>query len=228
MEIGTLVKWKAESAYGFIRPDDGSPNVFAHLTTFQGEHWRIKKRRRVAFERTWLCGKAKWWQLYMKLSPVPGTRPALSAVEAPPLALGTPRPAVRTKLQAVPSSTVQSQAESERVAQGKEEASAPAARPAPGSFEASVAMVTRPDGPGAGEASAFAQGPVPVGTVQSQAQSQGEATTKQGASASVHEDELAPCDFEGKLAQIEAALFAALEAEGAADDGGAAGSSGDL
>lgn len=51
MRIGT-VKWFNESkGFGFITPEDGSPDVFVHFSTIQGDGFRtLAEGQKVEFE----------------------------------------------------------------------------------------------------------------------------------------------------------------------------------
>ena len=49
-----IVKWfSEEKGYGFIKPDDGSKDVFAHFSQVQGTGFKtLKENQRVSFEIT--------------------------------------------------------------------------------------------------------------------------------------------------------------------------------
>ena len=49
-----IVKWfNAEKGYGFITPDDGSKDVFAHFSAITGGGYRsLEENQRVEFETT--------------------------------------------------------------------------------------------------------------------------------------------------------------------------------
>lgn len=49
-----IVKWfNAEKGYGFITPDDGSKDVFAHFSAINGNGYRsLEENQRVEFETT--------------------------------------------------------------------------------------------------------------------------------------------------------------------------------
>ncbi|CAG7845759.1 Cold shock protein CspA [Pseudoclavibacter triregionum] len=49
-----IVKWfNAEKGYGFITPDDGSKDVFAHFSAITGGGYRsLDENQRVEFETT--------------------------------------------------------------------------------------------------------------------------------------------------------------------------------
>ena len=47
-----IVKWfNAEKGYGFITPDDGSADVFAHFSSVEGSGYRgLREGQKVSFE----------------------------------------------------------------------------------------------------------------------------------------------------------------------------------
>jgi CspA family cold shock protein len=49
-----IVKWFSdEKGYGFIKPDDGGPDLFAHFSQISGSGFRtLKQDQRVEFEVT--------------------------------------------------------------------------------------------------------------------------------------------------------------------------------
>ena len=49
-----IVKWFSdEKGYGFIKPDDGGPDLFAHFSQITGSGFRtLKQDQRVEFEVT--------------------------------------------------------------------------------------------------------------------------------------------------------------------------------
>ena len=49
-----IVKWfSEEKGYGFIKPDDGSKEVFAHFSQIQGAGFKtLKENQKVSFEIT--------------------------------------------------------------------------------------------------------------------------------------------------------------------------------
>ena len=49
-----IVKWFSdEKGYGFIKPDDGSPDLFAHFSQITGSGFKtLKQDQRVEFEVT--------------------------------------------------------------------------------------------------------------------------------------------------------------------------------
>jgi CspA family cold shock protein len=49
-----IVKWFSdEKGYGFIKPDDGGPDLFAHFSQISGSGFRtLKQDQRVEFEIT--------------------------------------------------------------------------------------------------------------------------------------------------------------------------------
>lgn len=49
-----IVKWfSGEKGYGFIKPDDGGPDLFAHFSQISGSGFRtLKQDQRVEFEVT--------------------------------------------------------------------------------------------------------------------------------------------------------------------------------
>lgn len=52
MSTQGTVKWfNAEKGFGFIAPDDGSPDVFAHYSAIQSSGYRsLEENQRVEFE----------------------------------------------------------------------------------------------------------------------------------------------------------------------------------
>eukprot|EP00429_Kryptoperidinium_foliaceum_P080785 CAMPEP_0176208266 /NCGR_PEP_ID=MMETSP0121_2-20121125/13032_1 /TAXON_ID=160619 /ORGANISM="Kryptoperidinium foliaceum, Strain CCMP 1326" /LENGTH=205 /DNA_ID=CAMNT_0017547247 /DNA_START=111 /DNA_END=728 /DNA_ORIENTATION=- len=50
MPTGTVKKWVTEKDFGFVAPDDRSPDVFAPIRTFLGNHEMVKEGVRVYFE----------------------------------------------------------------------------------------------------------------------------------------------------------------------------------
>jgi CspA family cold shock protein len=50
---GTVKWFNAEKGYGFISPDDGSADVFAHFSAIQGNGYRsLEDGQKVEFEPT--------------------------------------------------------------------------------------------------------------------------------------------------------------------------------
>jgi cold shock CspA family protein len=37
MLTGTIESWKSDRGFGFLRPDDGSANIFAHISEIPGK-----------------------------------------------------------------------------------------------------------------------------------------------------------------------------------------------
>ena len=51
MATGTVKWFNAEKGYGFIAPDDSSPDVFAHYTAIQSGGYRsLEENQRVEFD----------------------------------------------------------------------------------------------------------------------------------------------------------------------------------
>jgi cold shock protein len=50
MAEGTVKWFNADKGYGFIAPDDGTPDVFVHHTAIQGDGYRsLEDNQRVEF-----------------------------------------------------------------------------------------------------------------------------------------------------------------------------------
>jgi uncharacterized membrane protein YsdA (DUF1294 family)/cold shock CspA family protein len=47
---GTITTWKDEQGYGFIHPDDGSPDLFIHVSAVQKHQRRPKQGDKVRYE----------------------------------------------------------------------------------------------------------------------------------------------------------------------------------
>ncbi|MBX3086910.1 MAG: cold-shock protein [Cryobacterium sp.] len=53
MAVGTVKWFNAEKGFGFIAPDDGSPDVFAHYTAIAGSGYRsLTENQKVEFDLT--------------------------------------------------------------------------------------------------------------------------------------------------------------------------------
>ncbi|MBX3090433.1 MAG: cold-shock protein [Cryobacterium sp.] len=53
MAVGTVKWFNAEKGFGFIAPDDGSPDVFAHYTAITGSGYRsLTENQKVEFDLT--------------------------------------------------------------------------------------------------------------------------------------------------------------------------------
>ncbi|WP_025158096.1 cold-shock protein [Leifsonia aquatica] len=53
MAIGTVKWFNSEKGFGFIAPDDGSPDVFAHFSEIAGDGYRnLTENQRVEYEVT--------------------------------------------------------------------------------------------------------------------------------------------------------------------------------
>lgn len=51
MPTGTVKWFNASKGYGFITPDDGSPDVFVHFSAISGEGYRtLTEGQKVTFE----------------------------------------------------------------------------------------------------------------------------------------------------------------------------------
>jgi CspA family cold shock protein len=51
MPTGTVKWFNASKGYGFIAPDDGSPDVFAHFSSIEGSGYReLTEGQKVDFE----------------------------------------------------------------------------------------------------------------------------------------------------------------------------------
>lgn len=51
MSIGTVKWFNASKGFGFITPDDGSPDVFAHFSSIDGSGYReLAEGQKVDFE----------------------------------------------------------------------------------------------------------------------------------------------------------------------------------
>ena len=51
MTIGTVKWFNAEKGFGFIAPEDGSPDVFAHFSQISGTGYKsLDENQRVEFE----------------------------------------------------------------------------------------------------------------------------------------------------------------------------------
>lgn len=53
MPTGTVKWFNAEKGYGFIAPDDGTPDVFAHFSAIESGGYRsLEENQKVEFEVT--------------------------------------------------------------------------------------------------------------------------------------------------------------------------------
>ncbi|MDP9795280.1 CspA family cold shock protein [Catenuloplanes nepalensis] len=53
MAVGTVKWFNADKGYGFITPDDGGNDVFAHFSAIQSSGYRsLEENQRVEFEIT--------------------------------------------------------------------------------------------------------------------------------------------------------------------------------
>jgi CspA family cold shock protein len=53
MTAGTVKWFNSEKGYGFIAPDDGTPDVFAHFSAIAGEGYKnLEEGQRVEFTVT--------------------------------------------------------------------------------------------------------------------------------------------------------------------------------
>ena len=53
MATGTVKWFSSEKGYGFITPDDGSPDVFVHLSAIAGEGYKnLEEGQKVEYEVT--------------------------------------------------------------------------------------------------------------------------------------------------------------------------------
>ena len=51
MAVGTVKWFNAEKGFGFITPDDGGADVFAHFSSIQSDGYRsLTENQRVAFD----------------------------------------------------------------------------------------------------------------------------------------------------------------------------------
>ena len=51
MTTGTVKWFNAEKGFGFITPDDGSPDVFVHFSAIQGAGYRnLEENQKVEFD----------------------------------------------------------------------------------------------------------------------------------------------------------------------------------
>lgn len=50
MATGTVKWFNAEKGYGFIAPDDGTADVFAHYTAIASGCWALKENQKVQFD----------------------------------------------------------------------------------------------------------------------------------------------------------------------------------
>jgi CspA family cold shock protein len=51
MATGTVKWFNAEKGFGFIAPDDGSPDLFAHFSAITGDGYRnLQEAQRVEFD----------------------------------------------------------------------------------------------------------------------------------------------------------------------------------
>jgi CspA family cold shock protein len=48
--MGTVANWNSDRAYGFIKRDDGQPDIFAHVTQLSGGMSDLVPGDRVSFE----------------------------------------------------------------------------------------------------------------------------------------------------------------------------------
>ena len=53
MALGTVKWFNSEKGFGFITPDDGGPDVFAHFSSIVGKGFReLQETQRVSFDLT--------------------------------------------------------------------------------------------------------------------------------------------------------------------------------
>eukprot|EP00438_Fugacium_kawagutii_P036019 Skav207008 [mRNA] locus=scaffold1554:61201:64400:- [translate_table: standard] len=74
MPLGKLKKYVSEKRFGFITPDDGGQDIFAHSQQFNGYADGLRGGERVIFETEWDDAKQKYramtWSLDQSSTPV--------------------------------------------------------------------------------------------------------------------------------------------------------------
>ena len=50
MNTGIVKCWNQLRGYGFVRPDDGSPDVFVHITALSGAGQMLCEGQRISFD----------------------------------------------------------------------------------------------------------------------------------------------------------------------------------
>ncbi|KAB8254754.1 cold shock protein, partial [Aspergillus pseudonomiae] len=50
MATGVVKWWNSEKGFGFIQPDDGSPDIFVHFSELQSGQNGLEENQRVEFE----------------------------------------------------------------------------------------------------------------------------------------------------------------------------------
>eukprot|EP00441_Pelagodinium_beii_P017310 CAMPEP_0197662772 /NCGR_PEP_ID=MMETSP1338-20131121/54682_1 /TAXON_ID=43686 ORGANISM="Pelagodinium beii, Strain RCC1491" /NCGR_SAMPLE_ID=MMETSP1338 /ASSEMBLY_ACC=CAM_ASM_000754 /LENGTH=100 /DNA_ID=CAMNT_0043240763 /DNA_START=49 /DNA_END=347 /DNA_ORIENTATION=- len=74
MPLGHIVRWNAEKGFGFVSPQDGSEDVFCHVSDLQEGEGSVQEGDTVLYTEKWDERKGKYRAAEVELS-APGDRP---------------------------------------------------------------------------------------------------------------------------------------------------------